>query len=96
MIADRFVARAMNATVKLLAGGVSSVVAGGGDDDDAGVHQFAHREAERINFVRVDRRRADAEVDDANLVLLVVLLAQRLIRIDGREYPLQRLQDVGG
>ena len=92
----RLVAGAVDAPVKLLTVAVRAVVTGGGDDHDPGVHQLPHGQAERVDLVGVDGRCADAQVDDADPVLLVVLLAQGLGGVDGRDDPLQRPHDVGG
>jgi hypothetical protein len=77
-------ARRVEAAVDLAAVAVFTLVAGRGHDDDAGFDEATRGAAERVEAVGGDGRRAEAQVDDADVVLRAV----------GVE-PFERLKDAG-
>ena len=78
------VARRRDGAVLHLAGdGVLAEVAGRGHDDDARVDDALGRERQRVGLVRLRDRRANREVDDADVVGVAV-----------RDDPVERRDDV--
>src|SRR5437763_17176202 len=74
----------MNLSVDLLSLTVLAIVTGGSHDDYARINQTANGSANRVVLVRIDCRRAQAHVNYANVVLVVV-----------KHYPIQRREYSG-
>src|SRR3954447_19691928 len=86
----------MNLAVDLVAVGILAVVAGGSDDDDAGVNELTGGAADRVILVSIDGSAAEAQVDDADAVLVLVERiagADGLVRISRAENPVQGVED---
>ena len=62
----------MNPAVKLAPARILAVVAGGADHEDACVVRATHRKTERIIVITVHDQRAEAEIDDANVVCIFI------------------------
>ena len=77
------IARRGDPAVLRLAVSVLAEVAGGGDDDDAGVDGALGGERQRVGLERLGDRRADRQVDDADVVGALV-----------RDRPVERRDDV--
>src|SRR5436190_23226654 len=85
----------MNLAVDLIPIGVFAVIAGGGNNYDTGVNKRASGPTNRIIFVGIDGRSAQAHVHHANAVLIFVQRiagADRLGRIGGSQNPIERTQ----
>src|ERR1043165_6358666 len=72
----------MNLSINLLAATVHAVVAGLSEDYDAGVDQAAHGATNWISLIRLDRRSAQAKIQNADVVSRAI-----------RHHPIERAQN---